>query len=89
MRGLGELGRTVRDLYAAGSAHPTRIRTRVDDPYVSQLATAVTRQLGGKVGVSPRVMLKKLVGDVLDRVDQVPEFDPRRDYRLTVVPRAS
>jgi hypothetical protein len=29
--------------------------------------------------------LKKLVGDVLDRIDQFREFDPRRDYRLTVV----
>lgn len=28
--------------------------------------------------------LKKLVGDVLDRVDQFDDFDPRRDYQLTV-----
>ena len=32
----------------------------------------------------PRVFLKKLVADVLDRVDQFPDFDPRRDYALTV-----
>jgi hypothetical protein len=25
------------------------------------------------------------VADVLDRVDQYPDFDPRRDYALTVV----
>jgi hypothetical protein len=31
------------------------------------------------------VYLKKLVADVLDRVDQFPEFDPRRHYRLTLV----
>ena len=37
------------------------------------------------MGVAPRVFLKKLVGDVLDRVDQFPDFDPRRDYRLTIV----
>ena len=30
------------------------------------------------------MFLKKLVGDVLDRVDQFPDFDPRRDYALTV-----
>jgi hypothetical protein len=30
------------------------------------------------------VYLKKLVADVLDRVDQFPEFDPRRHYRLTL-----
>ncbi|MDQ6839724.1 MAG: DUF2791 family P-loop domain-containing protein, partial [Actinomycetota bacterium] len=40
--------------------------------------------LGGKVGVAPRVFLKKLVGDILDRVDQYDDFDPRRDYKLTI-----
>ena len=40
--------------------------------------------LGGKVGVAPRVFLKKLVGDVLDRVDQFDDFDPRQHYTLTV-----
>lgn len=44
----------------------------------------MTGGLGGKVGIAPRVFLKKLVGDVLDRVDQFPDFDPRRDYALTV-----
>jgi hypothetical protein len=36
------------------------------------------------VGVAPRLYLKKLVGDVLDRVDQFDDFDPRRDYPLTI-----
>ncbi len=48
------------------------------------LAGAVTGGLGGKVGVALRVFLRKLVGDVLDRVDQFDDFDPRRDYRLTI-----
>jgi len=30
------------------------------------------------------VFLKKLVGDVLDRVDQFSDFDPRVDYKLTI-----
>lgn len=30
------------------------------------------------------MFLKKLVGDVLDRVDQFDDFDPRRHYALTV-----
>ena len=34
--------------------------------------------------MAPRVFLKKLVGEVLDRVDQFPDFDPHRDYRLTL-----
>lgn len=34
--------------------------------------------------MAPRLFLKKLVGDVLDRVDQFEDFDPRQHYRLTV-----
>jgi len=34
--------------------------------------------------VAPRIFLKKLVAEVLDRIDQFPDFDPRRDYRLMV-----
>ena len=56
----------------------------VDDEYVVALARAVTGGLGDKVGVAPRLYLKKLVGDVLDRVDQYPEFDPRQHYALTL-----
>lgn len=82
--GLGEVGRRVRDLYSEGSNFPDRIAQRCDDAYLAVLADAVTGDLGGKVGVAPRVFLKKLVGDILDRVDQFDEFDPRRDYRLTI-----
>jgi len=83
--GLGEVGRRIRDLYADGAADPGRIHSACDDDYLRLLAKAVTGDLGGRVGVAPRVFLKKLVGDVLDRVDQFPDFDPRRDYRLTIV----
>jgi hypothetical protein len=82
--GLEEVGRRVRDLYRDGATAPERIAQRCDDAYVALLARAVTGDLGGKVGVAPRVFLKKLVGDVLDRVDQFPDFDPRRDYQLTI-----
>src|SRR5690606_21381658 len=81
---LEEVGRKVRDIYASGAADPDRIRDLVDDAYVGTLARAVTGGLGGKVGVAPRIFLKKLVGEVLDRVDQFPDFDPRRDYALTL-----
>jgi hypothetical protein len=56
----------------------------VDDAYLADLAAAVTGSLGAKVGIAPRLYIKKLVGDVLDRVDLHPDFDPRRDYKLTV-----
>jgi len=78
------LGAKVRDLYAAGATEPDRLVKTVDDAYLAELADAVTGSLGGKVGVAPRVFLKKLVADVLDRVDQFAEFDPRRHYALTV-----
>ncbi len=80
------LGAKVRDLYAAGAAEPDRVTKIVDDAYVAELADAVTGSLGGKVGVAPRVFLKKLVTDVLDRVDQFADFDPRRHYALTLAP---
>jgi hypothetical protein len=78
------LGVTIRDLYAEAAASPARVRTVVDDAYVADLASAVGGALGGKVGVAPRLFLKKLVGDVLDRVDQFDDFDPRQHYKLTV-----
>ncbi|MEU4599905.1 BREX system ATP-binding protein BrxD [Nocardia sp. NPDC023988] len=84
MESLVALGSTIRDLYAGGSTDPDRIRRVADDTYIADLATAVSGTLGGKVGIAPRVYLKKLVGDVLDRIDQFPDFDPRQHYTLTV-----
>jgi hypothetical protein len=81
---LGLLGRAVRDLYAGVARHPDRITATVDDAYLARLAEAVTGQLGGRVGVAPRVFLRKLVQDVLDRVDDFADFDPRQHYALTV-----
>ncbi len=81
---LVEVGRKVREVYAVGSTAPDRIATLCDDPYLRTLANAVSGSLGGKVGVAPRLFLKKLVGDVLDRIDQFPDFDPRRHYELTL-----
>ncbi|MGW0486437.1 BREX system ATP-binding protein BrxD [Nonomuraea sp. NPDC003214] len=82
LESLVDLGITIRDLYAAGASD--RIKTVADDAYIAELASAVGGALGGKVGVAPRLFLKKLVGDVLDRIDQFDEFDPRLNYRLTL-----
>ena len=49
------------------------------------LASALAGELGGKVGVAPRLFVRKLVADVLDRVDQFDDFDPRQHYKLTLV----
>lgn len=81
---LVELGSRVRDIYAAGTETAVRIHAVVDDAYIADLAGAVAGQLGGRTGIAPRVFLKKLVADVLDRVDQFPDFDPRKHYELTI-----
>lgn len=81
---LCQVGCKVRDLYIEQSSDANRVSQMVDDAYVSDLAEAVTGELGGKVGIAPRVFLKKLVGEVLDRVDQFADFDPRRHYALTI-----
>lgn len=81
---LVQVGGKVRDLFAEQAAAPARVRAVVDDAYLADLAAAVSGRLGGRAGVAPRLFLKKLVGDVLDRVDQFADFDPRRHYAPTV-----
>lgn len=81
---LCEVGCKVRDIFGQHAKAPRRIASRCDDHYVRKLAEAVAGKLGGKVGVAPRIFLKKLVADVLDRVDQFPEFEPEQHYALTI-----
>ena len=78
------VGKRVRDIYASQQPNEARLRTVVGDSYIEDLARAVAGGLGGKVGVAPRLFLKKLVTDVLDRVDLHPDFDPRQHYSLTL-----
>ena len=78
------VGKRVRDIYTQTQANETRLRAVVDDVYIESLARAVAGGLGGKVGVAPRLFLKKLVADVLDRVDLHDSFDPRQHYKLTL-----
>jgi hypothetical protein len=81
---LLEVGTKVRDIYAEGSSAAERIRALADDGLIQSLADRVTGSLGGKTGIAPRIFLKKLVADLLDRIDCHESFDPRRDYRLTI-----
>jgi hypothetical protein len=81
---LVAVGERIRDIYAEGSSATERIHRLCDDAYLAELARAVSGELGGRIGIVPRVYLRKLVGEVLDRIDQFPDFDPRRDYALTV-----
>lgn len=81
---LCEVGRKVRDLYCTHATAPDRLALMAGDAYIAELAAAVAGRLGGKVGVAPRIFLKKLVADVLDRIDQHPDFYPHQHYKLTV-----
>lgn len=81
---LCRVGSKVRDIYVEQATDSARIGGVIDDAYIFDLAKSVTGELGGKVGIAPRVFLKKLVGDVLDRVDQFADFNPRKHYALTI-----
>lgn len=77
------VGLRIRDIYVADKPNAESIRARVDDAYIRDFALAVAGELGGKVGIAPRIFLRKIV-DVLDRVDQFADFDPRTNYTLRI-----
>ena len=78
---LALVGCRIRDIYREHCPTAERVRRVCDDALVANLAGGVAGKLGGKVGVAPRIFLKKLVGDVLDRIDQFEDFDPRDPLR--------
>ena len=78
---LVEVGRRIRDLFPTKNAE--RIAEHVDDQLLESLARGVAGKLGGKVGVAPRLYLKRLVG-LLDQVELHEDFDPRVHYELVV-----
>ena len=78
------VGCKVRDIYQQHAKASERIAELCDDSYVQELAQSVAGKLGGKVGVAPRIFLKKLVADILDRIDQFDDFKPHEHYTLTM-----
>jgi hypothetical protein len=84
LESLCRVGHNLCEIYSEQATDADHLRKVVDDSYVADLAKAITGALGGKVGIAPRIFLKKLVGDILDRVDQFSDFDPRKHYALTV-----
>ena len=80
---LTEVGIRVRDLYVGGRENTQRLGEKVSDAFITDFSRAVAGELGAKVGLAPRIFLRKLV-DVLDRVDQFADFDPRHDYAVIV-----
>jgi len=81
---LCEVGRRVRDIYLSHASAPEQIRRLAGDDLLERLAKGLAGGFGGKVGLAPRLYLKKLVADILDRIDQFPEFDPLQHYAPTL-----
>jgi hypothetical protein len=79
---LVEVGRKVRDLYP--TKNEARIADKIDDDVIRNLAQALTGKLGGKVGAAPRLFLRKMVSELLDKVDEHESYDPKRDFKLVV-----
>lgn len=69
---LKAVGVRVRDLYPNESE---RVARKVTETVIEALAQGVTGKLGGKVGIAPRIFLKKLV-DLCDKVAEYEDFDP-------------
>jgi hypothetical protein len=76
-----EVGLRIRDLYP--STVPARVKARMGDDVVERLARGVAGQLGDKVGIAPRLFLRRLV-DVLDRIEEFEDFDPAKHYEVVL-----
>ena len=79
---LVEVGQKVRALYP--TKNPERTAARVSDDVLRDLAVGLTGKLGGKVGVAPRLYLRKVVSELLDKVDEHEDYVPARDFKLVV-----
>ena len=80
---LQMLGCRIRDIYALHAKHSARVETKISDSLVHGLASKVTGSLGGKIGIAPRLFLKKLV-QLIDKVEEHEGFDPVRDASLSI-----
>ena len=80
---LVELGGRVRELFCSGIDSADRVRATADDEFLRRFASAVAGGLGGRVGIAPRLFLRKLV-DVLDVIELHLDFDPYADYDVKI-----
>ena len=78
---MTQVGLRIRDVYASGKSE--RVLAVVTDDVVRGLADKVAGKLGGRVGIAPRIFLKRLI-DMLDKVDEFEAFDPARDFNLVI-----
>lgn len=80
---LVELGIRVREMFVATLDDGERVLHTADDEFLREFASSVAGGLGGRVGIAPRLFLRKLV-DVLDTIELHPDFDPRADYEVAI-----
>lgn len=80
---LVELGGRVLDLFISHVEDSGRVLRVADEQFIREFATAVAGGLGGRVGIAPRLFLRKLI-DVLDTIEIHPDFDPRADYDIKI-----
>jgi BREX system ATP-binding protein BrxC/D len=73
------VAKKVREIFPAD--HPERVKERVHDAFVVKLVDDFTNAFGGKVSVTPRLFLRKLI-DEMDRVDQYEDYDPNEGYEF-------
>ena len=83
MEKLVTVGKRVRELYPSEAVE--RVAAKIDDAVLRALASTVAGALAGKIGVAPRIYLRRLVA-LLDQVDEHPDFDPKTHAALKVDP---
>jgi hypothetical protein len=79
-----EVGVKVRNLFADGSSARERVLAKVDDRTLLALVNGICGSLGGEIGLAPRIFLKKLIGELLDRAELNGDFDPAVHYKPVI-----
>lgn len=74
---LTEVALRLREIFPASDRG--RLEQRVTPAFVERLVEQVSKGLRAEVGVVPRQFLRSFV-EVMDRVDEEPDFDPMREY---------
>lgn len=78
---LVEVATRIRGLYPA--EEPERVAARFDDGAMGALVDRFTQAFGDQISVAPRLFLRELV-DILDRIDQHPDYVPTSGGELRV-----
>ena len=80
---LTEVATKLRALYP--TADRVTLEAKASDKFIRDLVEKVSRAFNGDVGVVPRQFLRQFV-EVLDLVEQEPEFEPSSALKLEVKP---